>query len=227
MLTIFKQIAKLYKIITYEQEKVNEDSDRGKELQTTKELLEEVMEYVDSFEWLKKDKSKEKVQFFLESGEDYDLLCKQYSISKDTAYNTIRWASKQLRDKIGENTVSLIRDGYIEEARAAFYQGTGRLGIEKFVISDLIEHLPEPKYTTYYLEECKTELTILKNLSLSTLKSYTKAMDEKKMAYILFLIMGKSKKSDLYRPYLIQLLEGKLKLDDFLEISEEIEEDLK
>lgn len=227
MLTIFKQIAKLHKTIVYEQEKVNEESDKGKELQITKELLEELMEYVDSFEWLKKDKSKEKVQFFLESGEDYDLLCKQYNISRDTAYNTIRWASKQLRDKIGENTVSLIRDGYVEEARAAFYQGTGRLGIEKFVVSDLIEHLPEPKYTTFYLEECKTELTILRNFSLSILKNYIKAVDDKKMAYILFLIEGKSKKSDLYRPYLIQLLEGKIKVDDLIEISEEIEEDLK
>lgn len=227
MLTIFKQIAKLYKTITYEQEKVNEDSDKGKELQVTKELLEEVMVYVDSFEWLKKDKSKEKVQFFLESSEDYDLLCKQYGISKDTAYNTIRWASKQLRDKIGKNTVSLIRDGYIEEARAAFYQGTGRLGVEKFVVSDLLDYLPESKYTTFYLEECKTELTILRNFSLSILKNYIKAMDDKKMAYILFLLEGKSKKSDLYRPYLIQLLEGKIKVDDFIEISEEIEEDLK
>ena len=157
MLTIFKQIAKLHKEFAYEQEKVKKDSDRDKELQTIIDLLEEIIEYVDSFDWLKKDKSKEKVQFFLESGEDYDLLCKQYDISKDTAYNTIRWASKQLRDKIGENTVSLIKDGYIEEARAAFYQGTGRLGIEKFVVSELLEHLPEPKYTTYYLEECKTE----------------------------------------------------------------------
>lgn len=227
MLTIFKQIAKLYKTITYEQEKTDKDTDKGKALQTTKDLLEEVMEYVDSFDWLKKDKSKEKVQFFLESGEDYDLLCKQYNITKDTAYNTIRWASKQLRDKIGENTVSLIKDGYIEEARAAFYQGVGRLGIERLVVSDLLEYLPEPKYTTFYLEECKTELTILKNLSLSTLESYTKAMNEKKMAYILFLIIGKSKKSDLYRPYLIQLLEGKIKVGDLIEIAEEIEEDLK
>lgn len=227
MLTIFKQIAKLYKTITYEQDKVAEDSDRGKELQIAKDLLEEVIEYVDSFDWLKKDKSKEKVQFFLESGEDYDLLCKQYDISKDTAYNTIRWASKQLRDKIGENTVSLIKDGHIEEARAAFYSGIGRLGIEKFVVSDLLEHLPEAKYTTYYLEECKTELTILRNFSLSILKNYLKAMDTKKMAYILFLLEGKSKKSDLYRPYLIQLLEGKIKVDDLIEIGEEIQEELK
>ena len=227
MLTIFKQIAKLHKEFAYEQEKVKKDSDRDKELQTIIDLLEEIIEYVDSFDWLKKDKSKEKVQFFLESGEDYDLLCKQYGISKDTAYNTIRWASKQLRDKIGENTVSLIKDGYIEEARAAFYQGTGRLGIEKFVVSELLEHLPEPKYTTYYLEECKTELTILRNFSLSIFKNYLKAMDAKKMAYILFLIEGKSKKSDLYRPYLIQLLEGKIKVDDLIEIGEEIQEELK
>lgn len=226
MLTIFKQIAKLYKAFTYEQDRVAEGSDRGKELQIAKDLLEEVMEYVDSFEWLKKDKSKEKVQFFLESGEDYDLFCKRFDITRETAYNTIRWASKQLREKIGENTVSLIRDGYIEEARAAFYQGTGRLGIEQFVVSDLIEHLPEAKYTTYYLEECKTELAILKNLGLSTLMHYIQVMDERKMAYILFLIEGKSKKSDLYRPYIIQLLEGKIKVDDLIEIEEEIKQGL-
>lgn len=227
MLTIFKQIAKLHNKFIREQETVKRGSDRYKELETIIDLLEEIIEYMNSFAWLKKAKSKETVRFFLESDEDYDLLCEQYSITKDTAYNTIKWASKQLREKIGENTISLIRDEYIEEARAAFYSGIGQLGIEKFVVSDLLEYLPEPKYTTYYLEDCKTELTILKNFSLSLIKQYTKAMDEKKMAFILFLLMGKSKKSDLYRPYLIQLLEGKIKVDDLIEIGEEIQEDLK
>ena len=48
-------------------------------LEMKKELLDEIVEYVDSYEWLYKSPLKEKVKFFIQSGYDYESLCNEFA----------------------------------------------------------------------------------------------------------------------------------------------------
>lgn len=222
MINNFKSLSKTYASTLQELEIVEQGSDRENTLLLAKELLEEIIEYLKSYKWLYKKNSKEKIQVWIESGYDYNLLAERFGISYDAAKMAVKWANGQFKKKIGENTLKLIREGLIDEARAAFYMGSGQLKAGAFVCSDCLENLPEPHYNIYPLAECENELKILSIYSKARLEKYLEIMDEDKMAYVLWLLMGKSKKSDVFRPYIISLLNDDLSPDELIYIEDDI-----
>ena len=76
-------------------------------LKDKQDLLRELVEYVNSMEWLSRVKTKEKISFFIKSGYDYNALCNELGISYVSAKNAVKWASKQLKAKIGKDTVGI------------------------------------------------------------------------------------------------------------------------
>ena len=124
MINNFKSLSKTYASTLQELEYVEQGSDRENTLLLAKQLLEEIIDYLKSYKWLYKQSSKEKIKVWIESGYDYDVLCEQFNISYEGARWSVSWANSQFKKKIGENTIKLIKEGLIEEARAAFYVGT-------------------------------------------------------------------------------------------------------
>lgn len=222
MINIFKSISRTYTSTLQELELVEQGSDTEFNLLQAKELLEEIVEYMKSYKWLYKGSSKEKIKVWLESGYDYEVLCEKCNIPYANAKMAVSWANGQFKKKIGESTIKLIKEGLIEEARAAFYAGTGKLRVDMFVASDCLEALPKAEYNIYKLADCTNELEILRCISKARLKGYLEVMDEDKMAYVLWLLTGKSKKSDLFRPYLISLLNDDLSADELISMEDDI-----
>ncbi len=191
-----------------------------------RELLEEIVEYVNSMEWLSRSKTKDKIRFFIKSGYDYEALCNEFNITYEAAKNAVKWASKQLKSKIGRTTVQLIRFGYIEEARVAFYVGIGKISRNNLFISDLNGILPESKYSAIYdLQDCVAELALLRKMSQAYLKKYADKVDGKKMAYLLSLIEGDSRRAMWLRPYIINMIQGYTTLEDLLGMEEKIKKE--
>lgn len=217
MESIFKALSKEYNSV-----KDNPDAAVAEK----RELLEEIVKYVNSMTWLSRKATKEKISFYIKSGYDYGALCEEFNITYEAAKNAVKWASKQLKAKIGRNTVQLIKFGYIEEARVAFYVGIGKISRDNLFISELNDILPESKYSAIYnLQDCIAELALLRKMSLAYLKKYSDKIDNKKMAYLLSLIEGESRKATWLRPYVINMVQGYIKLEALLEIEEKIKKE--
>ena len=138
----------------------------------------------------------------------------------------MKWASKQLKSKIGRTTVQLIRFGYIEEARVAFCVGIGKISRDNLFVSDMNGILPESKYSAIYdLQDCVAELALLRKMSRAYLKKYADKVDSKKMAYLLSLIEGDNRKAMWLRPYIINMIQGYTKLEDLLTMEEKIKKE--
>ena len=166
------------------------------------------------------------MSFFIKSGYDYEALCEEFGISYVSAKNAVKWASKQLKAKIGKDTVRLIRSGFINEARVAFYVGSGKISRENLFLSDMVDILPESKYSTSYdLQECLSELVYLRKISLNYIERHAEKVNVNKLAYILSLIEGSSKKAVWLRPYIIDMLQGYIKIEDLLVMEEKIKEE--
>lgn len=214
----------IFKALSREYNAVRDMQDEN--LQDKKELLSEVVDYVNSMKWLSRTPAKKKIAFFIKSGYDYNALCAEYDISYESAKNSVKWASKQLKSKIGEHTVKLIRDGYISEARDAFYVGTGQISRENLFLSDIARVLPESKFSAAYdLQDCLSELVYLRKISLNYIEKHAKNVDKTKLAYLLSLIEGDSKKAVWLRPYLIDMLMGYMKIEELLSVEEKIKEE--
>lgn len=217
MENIFKALSKEYNAV---KDKQDED------LIEKKELLVEVVDYVNSMKWLSRTPVKKKITFFIKSGYDYEALCTEFDISYESAKNSVKWASKQLKSKIGVHTVKLIRDGYISEARDAFYVGTGQISRDNLFLSDIARVLPESKFSAAYdLQDCLSELEFLRKISLDYIKKLTKKVDKSKLAYLLSLIEGSSRKATWLRPYIIDMLMGYMKIEELLVMEEKIKEE--
>ena len=187
-------------------------------MQQKKELLSEIVDYINSYKWLSGRKLKEKVKCYLSCGYDYDFLCKSFNISYGSARSSMKWASKQLRKRIGEHTLELIKNDNIDEARLAFYVGTNVIKKEDFILNDLISELPEPQFTaSLNFSDCRNELIILCNLSRARLNYYIDVMDKRKMAYLLHLMEGSSVRANTKRPLLLNYLIGGLSLNELIE----------
>ncbi len=190
------------------------------------DLLEEIIEYVKDFKWVKHIDTREKIKFLVESDFDFELYMDRFDVDYNSAKNLAKYCYKLLNQKIGENTLKLIKEGYLTEARGAFYVGVGRVKKEDYIIQSLIDILPESKFTAALdLEECRNELTVLSNMSIWRLNYYDEKIDKDKMAYVLHLLEGKSKKADLFRPYIISFLQNNLTFEELLEIEEEIRQE--
>ena len=214
----------IFKSLSKEHNSVKNNPDEA--VAAKRELLEEIVEYVNSLSWLSRTKTKDKVRFFIKSGYDYEALCKEFGITYESAKNAIKWASKQLKAKIGRNTVQLIRFGYIEEARVAFYVGIAKISRDNLFVSDLNGILPESKYSAIYtLQDCIAELALLRKMSLAYLSKYAEKVDRSKLAYLLSLIEGDSRKATWLRPYIINMIQGYTKLEDLLAMEEIIKKE--
>ena len=214
----------IFKALSKEYNSVKDIQDAS--LENKQDLLNELVEYVNSMDWLTRVKTKERISFFIKSGYDYEALCKEFSLSYVSAKNAVKWASKQLRKKIGVDTIQLIRSGFIEEARVAFYVGSGKISRENLFLSEMVDILPESKFSAAYtLQDCLSELVYLRKISLNYIERHAEKVNVNKLAYLLSLIEGSSKKAVWLRPYIIDMLQGYIKIEDLLVMEEKIKEE--
>ena len=63
----------IFKALSREYNAVKDKQDES--LQDKKELLGELIDYVNSMAWLSRTPAKTKISFFIKSGYDYDAFC--------------------------------------------------------------------------------------------------------------------------------------------------------
>ncbi len=199
-----------------------ESDSRRNLLENKLELLNEISKYIKSFAWLKRKTTIDRVRFFINSGYDYTLLCQEFNISETTARNSVNWSYRKLRAAIGENTLSLVKQDRIQDAKTAFYVSIGKIKLSDFLMKDLLDILPDGKFHAgISLEDCRNELLFLQSFSTQRLEKIYGYSDDEKLEYLLHILSGSSKKADTFRVYLIGLLCGKLTVDEFMNKEQE------
>lgn len=226
-MNVFNELTSLYSKTVKDLESVEKDSDAEAYLVEKQELLEEIIQYRDSYDWLYKNTSKDRMRVYLENGCDYNAVCENFDIDYDNATSAVNWGTSQFEKKIGKHTIEYIKKGYIDEARAAFYTGAGKLSLRKIITQEFQKYLPEPKYTSFSLQDCKTELKILKHVSTYYLLDLVRHMNKEKMAYLLYLIEGSSKKADIYKLQILCFMQDmNFSVDELIELESEMQKDL-
>lgn len=222
MVSVFKQLARQYKNVRADLKVAVHYSEDEKVLKDKKALLDSIIAYLNSYEWLSRDGSIEKVRTYLKSGFDYDFVCKSFGISYESAKNTMKWANIQFKKKIGSETLRLIEEGKLEEAMCAFYVASGRIDLDNLLVDEYKPYLPQAEYLPYSLEECTTELKVLGAVSKARFKRFSEIVDEKKMAYLIHLLTGESRMAYLLRPTMVGLLTGEVKPSEAAQLEKDI-----
>lgn len=167
-------------------------------------LLREIVEYVSSCEWLRVDAAA-RYKFHLEydrkalikkeleeigitaHDENYEEM---YKKREKTIKVVISAANKRLRSKIGYETLRLIREGQIADAKASFYLASGRAKLTDYIEELVLDGLPSAdskfKYR-YSIMDCMTQIDYLYSHSKYKVEQdKQKAIeDEEKMAWVL------------------------------------------
>lgn len=167
-------------------------------------LLGEIVEYVNDCEWLRIDAAA-RYKYHLENGrtalikkeleemgitahdENYEEM---YEKREKTIKVVISEANKRLKSKLGNETLRLIREGQIADAKASFYLASGRAKLTDYIDEMVLDGLPSAdskvKYR-YSMMDCMTQIDYLHSHSKFKLEQDKQKVieDEEKMAWVL------------------------------------------
>lgn len=211
-LIVFKQLA----MAMVEIEKLLRDKSLSDEsrvlLLKQRDALNEINDYLWSFEWLSHESSKQKVRLFLESGYNYKDVWQKAGSTSRTSFETSIWhAARVFQKKIGESTLQLILDGKVDEGLRQFRISIGKMDLTQFIPKSLCDMLPVKEYTRMYsLSECLAELRFLKNLTYSNIKSRLSLLDEVKLSFLRYVLESPDPRYAKRRELMYRYLEGKI-----------------
>ena len=82
MRSVFKSLLSGRKALQAKIDKFNEKTDREtrEDANAGLALYNELIDYMYSYDWLKKDSSKEKMKVYIESGFDYEVLMGKFNL---------------------------------------------------------------------------------------------------------------------------------------------------
>lgn len=181
--------------------------------------LQEIRDYLFSYEWLKHKKTIERVKTYLESGYNYKESTKKLNVVSTSAFETTIWyASKKFEESIGVDTLSLLNDNKIMQAVYQFRVGTGKLRLDNLLPSDIIPVIPQPVYNGLIrASDCRNELQTLKLATTKSLESRFKSLDGGQLAFIRYILESSDERYADQRVLIYQYMSGSIaKVDDLL-----------
>jgi hypothetical protein len=186
------------------------DDEKEKELKIRLAALLKISKYVEDNEWLVKDKPKEKINVIRISNYDYSFAAKELGVSVGSLHVFMNYAIKRVKEKIGENTVDLIINGDVKIGLVQFYALSGKFSLESLLPPYVFEKmLIEPKFVPFKLEDCKKEISFLKDYSNSTFENRLNALDKDKLSFLRFVLENEKSTFSEEQYDLIGLLSGR------------------
>lgn len=184
--------------------------------------LTEIKDYIDSYEWLKREDEKEKLKFLREVDFDYKAAMDKYKVSKNSLVCFMYRESKKLNEVIGENTIPLILSDKdtVSDGIVNFRIKTGVYSLEKILMKETFDNLPQDEMNLFSFKDCKEEILYLYTYSKIAREFAYEDISESKLAFILYVI-GHDLKKKKYRDMkklLLSLLQGvNISIEDFVE----------
>jgi len=173
--------------------------------------LYEIIGYCRSMEWVKQEQLKDKVRYFLKHRFNYEKTATHFGTTKNAMEVSMSDASKKFRNTIGDDTITQILEGNIQESIKQFRMNTTSNHISaELLLPGVLNLLPdvEKDIIPHGLEDCQKEINILMLYSTFHAGDVLKGRDQKKLAHILYILNSSSKKLERERELLIKLLNG-------------------
>lgn len=212
-----KYFEQVYRAIIVEEKKSSKYEQEVKDIiKEQKKLIEEMVEYVRSFDWIKHEKTKERVRVYTKARFDYSIMCEQLDIPYDAAKSTISYINSELKKKLGETTLNLLMEGRVEDARLIFYFSSKKMRVDDFMLDCSMKAVPEPSFMTLSLSECAKELRYLQAFSKAHFEKWQNVIDKDKMAYIQYIMISDNPRFSEDKRGIVKLLKGEKKVGDYI-----------
>lgn len=216
-----KYLEQVYIAIMKESKKENHELDIQDKIREQKELIQEIGGYTKSFSWLTHKRTKERARVFTKSRYNYKIMCKELGISYDVAKSSISYINGELKKSIGENTLELILEGKVEDARLIFNFRSGKTKINDYIIDSALVALSDAKFSAISLSDCLVELRYLQVFSRALQKRWLEQIDKEKIGYIRYILETDNTKFIEEKKAIIKVIEGRKEVDDFKKEQEE------
>jgi hypothetical protein len=194
-----------------------------------KQKLETLMffvEYVGNVDnYLSHKKSKERLSYLLKSGFKYQQTADYFKTSKNSIEALASYANKLLREKVGSDTIKLVREGRIEEARTHFSIAIGQVKPKEQFIEGISKLFPESKNAYISIEDCKVEMKFLLMFTHQNIEKLCKQINQEKIAHLLYILNSSDAKLTGERDLLYRLLKGefnKSKDEEYISVTNQI-----
>lgn len=182
----------------------------------TKQLcaLREILHYVKNERWISQERSRKKAIIFLNNNCSYEATRKDLNASsKNSIEVSMSYLSKKLESKIGKNTIELIMEGRLDEARIQFETGTGKLNPRDYLIEGFLNLLPPPVHSHTSLSTCEKELKFLLVFTINHLTELAAKYNQENLSYLMYVLTSTDRGIANDRRVLYQLLKGEYSRD--------------
>lgn len=172
-------------------------------------LLEEILAYVDSYSWLQKKDTIERVEVLRRNNYDYKAMQEELGISYDVATSTVCYINSILRGKIGE-CLELVEKGEVEDARLIFYINTNQFRLNDLIVTPINKILPNPKESNLNIEDCVDEIRYLQRYTKAEVERQLQGLNTIKLAYLHQLLVGNDSSKTMEKINLIKKIKERV-----------------
>ena len=221
---IFRQVEDAVKDVRKAKKTVDQrDGEQLVLIQNKEALLDEIVAYINSYNWVSHKRLKERMTIYLKGKCNLQLLADTCNLSYGAAQQSVTYATKILCERLGKSTIKLILADKLDEARAQFYCNSGKSELQDFILAPALDVMPTSKYMTVSLSNCETELKFLQQNAKEMLKRRIEAVDKDKLAYLTYILEKDNPKYTKERLLLLKLLKVDISVNQLLKEVEKIE----
>ena len=219
---VFREIDDGLSLIQKNIEIAKSKGDKDKILFYNKQLnaLNQVADYVFSYNWVKKEKVKMILEEIRVTKYSYDWVAEKYGMSKNEMKCFVYRNMNTISERIGSHTIELIlsSEDKVNLGLLSFRLASGQIKLEDMFIQDLLNKVPKPKQHYFKLENCVEELKFLYNYSKFMMDFSFSKLDKERLEFVMWLLSSPTDHYKVQQKDLIAAMLGKnLTMDEFID----------
>lgn len=202
----------------YENE-LKKGSEDAKKLELMKIIVDDIM----SLRFVKSEKLKRKLNFFIKVNFNYEKVAKEFNTSIHSLYVAVSRFDKKVSDEY-EKMYMFIKKGMYDEAEQVYTKNKLNLFLDynKVVIpNDYLGNL-DVEDLGINLASCKKELALLKIYSYFMFKKNISKVDANKMIQVLYVYCSNDKGYEYERDLIDKFIHDDISLEDLLEVLQKV-----
>lgn len=196
------------------------DSNEYKLVSKKIRALNEILEYVNTYNWVSHKVVIDKIKFIRFCEYNYDEIQRELGLSEASLKSFMYRINKSLNSKIGENTIKMIlsdKDNW-SDGLMQFRILSGVYDLSDVMVPECYSQLPEKKFSTYSLKECMAEIDFIYKYSNQGIKDAIGQLDMNKLAFLRYILESETDKYRQEQKDLTLVLQGtNISYDEFIE----------
>lgn len=206
---IFKELEDAIRKTRDEIKRVRDIPVKYEKAQRKLEALTEILNYIKTGGWSTTNKTTERLLYVMKNG--MSAAAQFYNTTEDSIAASVSQYSKRIRKLIGEDTISLILAGNVEEGLMQFRCCSGTISLDKMLLQLPITHIPKHFVDDgrLKLSDCGTEIQFIGRYLDTVFRRELEKCDPVKLAYLRWLL-DKNTVSIYERSAFVKFLTGEM-----------------